>query len=69
MLLVGTSVTLYPNSIVLPNFNIVIDEKTMGFLFYAYVLTIGILGAIGAEWNTKDYMKKEHSLVRPYQGK
>ncbi|XP_037574883.1 vesicular integral-membrane protein VIP36-like [Dermacentor silvarum] len=21
-----------------------------------------------AEWNTKDYMKKEHSLVKPYQG-
>ncbi|XP_033343087.1 vesicular integral-membrane protein VIP36 [Megalopta genalis] len=21
-----------------------------------------------AEWNTKDYMKREHSLIRPYQG-
>lgn len=22
-----------------------------------------------AEWNTKDYMKREHSLYKPYQGK
>jgi mannose-binding lectin 2 len=21
-----------------------------------------------AEWNTKDYMKREHSLIKPYQG-
>ncbi|XP_012281564.1 vesicular integral-membrane protein VIP36 [Orussus abietinus] len=33
-----------------------------------YVLIVGILGAVGAEWNTKDYMKREHSLIRPYQG-
>lgn len=23
---------------------------------------------INAEWNTKDYMKREHSLIKPYQG-
>ncbi|KDR14191.1 vesicular integral-membrane protein VIP36 [Zootermopsis nevadensis] len=23
---------------------------------------------IKAEWNTKDYMKREHSLIKPYQG-
>ena len=23
----------------------------------------------GGEWNTKDYLKREHSLVKPYQGK
>ncbi|PSN36789.1 VIP36-like protein [Blattella germanica] len=23
---------------------------------------------IRAEWNTKDYMKREHSLIKPYQG-
>lgn len=22
-----------------------------------------------AEWNTKDYLKREHSLHKPYQGK
>jgi hypothetical protein len=22
-----------------------------------------------AEWNTNDYMKREHSLIKPYQGK
>ena len=21
-----------------------------------------------AQWNTNDYMKREHSLVKPYQG-
>ncbi|XP_063980277.1 vesicular integral-membrane protein VIP36 [Diachasmimorpha longicaudata] len=36
-----------------------------------YVVILGILGAVGAEsaeWNTKDFMKREHSLIRPYQG-
>ncbi|XP_043276346.1 vesicular integral-membrane protein VIP36 [Venturia canescens] len=41
----------------------------MGFLHFSYILTIGILLAVdAAEWNTKDYMKREHSLIRPYQG-
>lgn len=22
-----------------------------------------------AEWNSNDYMKREHSLIKPYQGK
>ena len=25
------------------------------------------LGAVRAEWNTKDFQKREHSLVKPYQ--
>ncbi|XP_076295456.1 vesicular integral-membrane protein VIP36 isoform X2 [Lasioglossum baleicum] len=33
------------------------------FLFVASVWQLA-----NAEWNTKDYMKREHSLVRPYQG-
>ncbi|KAJ1525250.1 hypothetical protein ONE63_010075 [Megalurothrips usitatus] len=27
-----------------------------------------LLAAVNAEWNTKDYMKREHSLIKPYQG-
>lgn len=28
---------------------------------------VGIFQAVSAQWNTKDYMKREHSLIRPYQ--
>lgn len=31
-------------------------------------LLISVLELVSAEWNTKDYMKREHSLIRPYQG-
>lgn len=24
---------------------------------------------VKAEWNTNDYMKREHSLIKPYQGR
>ncbi|KAG7189988.1 hypothetical protein KM043_006146 [Ampulex compressa] len=33
-----------------------------------FVLVLGILESLATEWNTKDYMKREHSLIRPYQG-
>ncbi|XP_046992560.1 vesicular integral-membrane protein VIP36 isoform X2 [Schistocerca americana] len=37
-----------------------------------YVLTFSFLllfsCGITAEWNTQDYMKREHSLIKPYQG-
>lgn len=40
--------------------------------FYAYILlqiyfTI-LCHVTSAQWNTKDYMKREHSLIKPYQG-
>ncbi|KOX69869.1 Vesicular integral-membrane protein VIP36 [Melipona quadrifasciata] len=31
-------------------------------------ILISVLELVSAEWNTKDYMKREHSLIRPYQG-
>lgn len=31
------------------------------------LVIIGI-GAVNAKWNTKDFMKREHSLGKPYQG-
>lgn len=33
-----------------------------------FVLIASVLELVTAEWNTKDYMKREHSLIRPYQG-
>lgn len=37
-------------------------------LLWYYIFLVGVLNVVGAEWNTNDYMKREHSLVRPYQG-
>ncbi|EGI58708.1 VIP36-like protein [Acromyrmex echinatior] len=31
------------------------------------LLLIGVLESFATEWNTQDYMKREHSLIRPYQ--
>nr|CAG4640926.1 EOG090X07L3 [Eulimnadia texana] len=33
-----------------------------------YTLTLLAICLATAEWNTKDYLKREHSLVKPYQG-
>ena len=32
------------------------------------LLTLLLFFQINAEWNTNDYMKREHSLIKPYQG-
>ena len=32
-------------------------------IVFAFLVTLS-----SAEWNTNDYMKREHSLVKPYQG-
>jgi len=32
------------------------------------LFTLLLFLQINAEWNTKDYMKREHSLIKPYQG-
>lgn len=33
------------------------------------LLIVGVsVSSVAAEWNTKDYMKREHSLIKPYQG-
>ncbi|XP_012260312.1 vesicular integral-membrane protein VIP36 [Athalia rosae] len=32
-----------------------------------WLLVLALFGATKGEWNTKDYMKREHSLIRPYQ--
>lgn len=32
------------------------------------LLLLVLLASLRAEWNTKDFQKREHSLVKPYQG-
>lgn len=39
------------------------NSKLLLSYFLAFIFT-----ASAAEWNTKDYMKREHSLIKPYQG-
>ncbi|XP_076631088.1 vesicular integral-membrane protein VIP36 [Colletes latitarsis] len=34
----------------------------------SFILVTSVSQLVVAEWNTKDYMKREHSLIRPYQG-
>ncbi|XP_076165423.1 vesicular integral-membrane protein VIP36 isoform X2 [Ptiloglossa arizonensis] len=33
-----------------------------------FILITTVSELVIAEWNTKDYLKREHSLIRPYQG-
>lgn len=33
-----------------------------------YFLIATFCTVSNAEWNTKDFMKREHSLIKPYQG-
>lgn len=35
------------------------------FLLFIYVFWLNI-GSVFSEWNTRDYLKKEHSLIKPY---
>lgn len=37
-------------------------------LLLVFVFCLLICLNINAEWNTKDYMKREHSLIKPFQG-
>jgi mannose-binding lectin 2 len=38
-------------------------------LFNEFVgLLLCFLSYVNAEWNTKDFMKREHSLIKPYYG-
>jgi len=34
------------------------------FIFVYLIILVQVLG----EWNTEDYLKREHTLVKPYQG-
>ncbi|XP_050437446.1 vesicular integral-membrane protein VIP36 [Adelges cooleyi] len=36
-------------------------------IFFSF-LSLVVTNEVHSEWNTKDYMKREHSLLKPYQG-
>lgn len=38
--------------------------------FTVFIILFSFLSKeVFSEWNTRDYMKREHSLLKPYQGK
>lgn len=37
--------------------------------FFFHIIYTLLINEIKAQWNTKDFMKREHSLIKPYQGK
>ena len=39
-----------------------------GVFFFGNILFLTILSTAQAAWNTNDYLKREHTLVKPYQG-
>ncbi|XP_011174335.1 vesicular integral-membrane protein VIP36 [Solenopsis invicta] len=41
--------------------------SAMGVISWVLLL-VGVLESVATEWNTQDFMKREHSLYRPYQG-
>ncbi|XP_023220156.1 vesicular integral-membrane protein VIP36-like [Centruroides sculpturatus] len=41
-------------------------ERTSSFILFIFITSISNLTL--AQWNTKDYLKREHSLIKPYQG-
>jgi hypothetical protein len=43
--------------------------STNKMLFYlVFACFVAINGDESAEWNTRDYLRKEHSLIKPYTG-
>lgn len=38
-------------------------------IFYVFeIIFLSLTKEVNSEWNTRDYMKREHSLLKPYQG-
>ena len=51
--------------------SVVVGRKACSMTVYyvtSILFTLLLFFQINAEWNTKDYMKREHSLIKPYQG-
>lgn len=48
----------------------IITSKQVCTKFYLFTIVLSFLSReVYSEWNTRDYMKREHSLLKPYQGK
>jgi hypothetical protein len=51
--------------------SVVVERKAYNMTVYyvtGILFTLLLFLQINAEWNTKDYMKREQSLIKPYQG-
>ncbi|XP_022172494.1 VIP36-like protein [Myzus persicae] len=47
----------------------IINPKKVCTKFYLFMIVFSFLSTeVYSEWNTRDYMKREHSLLKPYQG-
>ncbi|XP_060871948.1 VIP36-like protein [Metopolophium dirhodum] len=47
----------------------IITSKQVCTKFYLFIIVLSFLSReVYSEWNTRDYMKREHSLLKPYQG-
>lgn len=50
-------------------FNIICSNN-VGMKFNVFIIFFSFLSReVFSEWNTREYMKREHSLLKPYQGK
>jgi len=58
------------NSQTQPNLVTINKKSVMAAIINLLVVFVFCLlvGGVLSEWNTKDYLKKEHSLVKPYNG-
>lgn len=49
--------------------NNLINSKTVVTKIYIFTFIFSFLcREVYSEWNTRDYMKRDHSLLKPYQG-
>ncbi|KAE9544247.1 hypothetical protein AGLY_001426 [Aphis glycines] len=49
--------------------NNIINSKTVVTKIYIFTFVFSFLcREVYSEWNTRDYMKRDHSLLKPYQG-
>jgi hypothetical protein len=52
------------------NTNNIINSKKVCTKLYVFIVVFSFLSReVYSEWNTRDYMKRDHSLLKPYQGK
>lgn len=50
--------------------NNIINSKTVFTKISIFTFIFSFLcREVYSEWNTRDYMKRDHSLLKPYQGK
>lgn len=47
----------------------IVNWKYLFTIIYVFeIMFLTLTKEVNSEWNTRDYMKREHSLLKPYQG-